>query len=645
MPTPSKEWRDWASVAVSSGGDGRKRRGDPTSRWWRRPVLWVALSIPVLVLAYVGLLLYSLPGAPPGHQASFGAFSHGIQNGKVSTVELLDADNHVVYRSEGQQYWATLPSNSLVQAPVLTAAVARGIPVRVDQQPLKRLVLPGTYLLPSLVLVATFALIFLLVRRGGSFSKLAGRRGGLTGVTFADVAGNAEAVAEIAEVRDYLVAPERYRELGADPPRGVLLVGPPGTGKTLLARALAGEAGVPFFSISGTEFVEMYVGVGAARVRDLFRRVRAAAPAILFVDELDAAGRARSGTAVLGTEERDQTLNQLLTEMDGFERTPGVVLVGATNRPDILDAALLRRGRFDRQIVVDPPDRDGRIAILKLHSRGKRLGDDVNLVALGAQTAGFTGADLASVLNEAALLAARVNRSDIGLREVEEAVERVVAGNERRSRLFSPAERQAVACHEAGHAVVAWAVPGTDPVTKVSVVSRGSTLGRTQLLSNDRLLLSESQLQAQVTVLLAGMAAERLVLGEITTGSHQDLVRATRLARRMVCEFGMSDAVGHLAVESPADNEIGPGVSWLSASGPLAAEIDKEVRRITDVAFVAASSALAVNRFVLDSVTAALIKQETLRQAELALFSDRVVALGPDTPNQAGTEERVAQLP
>ena len=402
---------------------------------------------------------------------------------------------------------------------------------------------------------------------------------------FADVAGIEEAKEELMEIVEFLESPHKFEDLGGHVPKGVLLVGAPGTGKTLLARAVAGEAGVPFFNISGSEFVEMFVGVGAARVRDLFAQAKAKAPCIIFIDELDALGKARGFNPLGGHDEREQTLNQLLVEMDGFDTRSGVIIMAATNRPEILDAALLRPGRFDRQVVVDRPDLNGREAILKIHSKGVKLAKEVDLHLIATRTPGMVGADLANLVNEAALLAARRGKKEVFMAEFEEAIDRVMAGLEKKKRLISPKEKKIVAYHEAGHAVVAEALPNTDAVHKISIVPRGiAALGYTvQLPTEDRYMMTKSELEDRLAVLLAGRVTEELVFGDVSTGAQNDLMRATDIARAMVKEYGMSAKLGLMTYERP-HNPFLRGDSYLSSdkeySDKTASEIDEEVRRI-----------------------------------------------------------------
>jgi cell division protease FtsH len=438
-----------------------------------------------------------------------------------------------------------------------------------------------------------------------------------TGVKFGDVAGCDEAKYELQEVVEFLRNPERYRALGAKIPKGVLLVGPPGTGKTLLAKAVAGEAKVPFFSLSGSDFVEMFVGVGAARVRDLFSQAKAQAPCIVFIDELDAIGRQRGVHVGAVNDEREQTLNQLLVEMDGFQPNVGIILLAATNRPDVLDRALLRPGRFDRQVVVDAPDIDGREAVLKVHARDKRLGEDVNLRTVAKGTPGFSGADLANALNEAALLAARRNAKEISQHDLEEAVEKVVAGPERKSRRLNEQEKRRVAYHEVGHALVAAHSEHADPVHKISVIPRGrAALGYTlQLPVAEQFLASRSELLDRIRGLLGGRAAEDIVYNEVTTGAENDLERATAMARQMVCIFGMSEQIGLAHVAQRQGPAFLPGMEnnmQRDCSEATAQQIDSEVKKILDRAYAEAKEVLTVHRDQLDLVTNELLRRETL---------------------------------
>ena len=445
--------------------------------------------------------------------------------------------------------------------------------------------------------------------------------------TFADVAGVDEAKAELVEVVDFLRNPQKYQRLGGRIPKGVLIVGPPGSGKTLLARAVAGEADVPFFFLSGSEFVEMFVGVGAARVRDLFEQAKEKAPCIVFIDELDAIGKSRAGATgfVGGHDEREQTLNQLLVEMDGFDSSKGVIIMAATNRPEVLDAALLRAGRFDRQVVVDRPDVRGREAILRVHARHVRLAPEVSLQIIAARTPGFAGADLANIVNEAALLAARKGKDAVEQADLEEAIDRVVAGLERRSRVLSETERDIVAHHEMGHALVAFSTPRADPVHKVTIIPRGvAALGITyQLPTEDRYILRRTELEDRIAVMLGGHAAEELVYGELSTGAHNDLERATGLARAMVMRYGMSERLGPLTF----GGDGGPsflrrnGAGWEAGereySEETARAIDEEVRRIIDVIYERVRALLGSKKDVLLRAAEVLKVRETLEGEEL----------------------------
>ncbi|MBV8089943.1 MAG: ATP-dependent zinc metalloprotease FtsH [Alphaproteobacteria bacterium] len=458
-----------------------------------------------------------------------------------------------------------------------------------------------------------------------------------TKVTFADVAGVDEAKEELEEIVHFLKDPKMYGRLGGRPPKGVLLVGPPGTGKTLLARAVAGEAGVPFFSISGSEFVEMFVGVGAARVRDLFEQARQHAPAIIFIDELDALGRARGAYIGGGQDEKDQTLNQLLAELDGFDPSSGLVLLAATNRPEILDPALLRAGRFDRQILVDRPDKRGREQILAVHLRKSKLAADVKPEQIAALTPGFTGADLANLVNEATLLATRRKADAVTMADFNNAIERMVAGLEKRNRLLNPLERRVVAYHELGHAMVALALPGVDAVHKVSIIPHGvGALGYTiQRPTEDRYLMTRAELEHKMAGLLGGRAAEQLVFGEISTGAADDLAKATDIARAMVLRYGMSEALGNVAYDrdrSPFLQPNYPVPQERNYSEETADRVDSAVRKFVDSAFEQATAILRRNRGLLDRTAAALLETETLDEAEIERVKREIVRVPAPPP-------------
>ena len=464
-----------------------------------------------------------------------------------------------------------------------------------------------------------------------SQARLAPEEG--TGVTFADVAGIDEAEEELQEIVQFLKTPERFTRLGGKIPKGVLLVGPPGTGKTLLARAVAGEAGVPFFSISGSDFVELFVGVGAARVRDLFKQASERAPCIIFIDEIDAVGKSRGAMGpVGGHDEREQTLNQLLVEMDGFDGRKGIILLAATNRPETLDAALLRAGRFDRQVMVDRPDVRGREAILKVHARSMRLAEGADLKVVAQRTPGFTGADLANALNEAALLAARHGKDAIGMEELDEAVERAALGKERKSRRLSLEERRATAVHEAGHAVCAAATPGAYPVSKVSIIPRGFTGGVTRFVApEDRISAARGELLAQLVVAYGGMAAEEAFLADVTTGARGDIIQASDLARKMVTEYGMSERLGAINYGSARPNPfgLGPAERDVPISEDTARAIDAEVRRILDAARDSARGIVRAHRELIQEMADALLESEVLDAERLGGLLARVEQVRP----------------
>jgi len=462
-----------------------------------------------------------------------------------------------------------------------------------------------------------------------------------TKVTFADVAGVDEAKEELMEVVNFLKDPQGYSRLGGRAPKGILLIGPPGTGKTLLARAVAGEASVPFFSISGSEFVEMFVGVGAARVRDLFEQARQIAPAIIFIDELDSLGRARGAYALGGHDEKEQTLNQLLAELDGFDPKTGVVLLGATNRPEILDPALLRAGRFDRQVLVDRPDKLGREQILAVHLKKVKLSPDVKPEQIAALTPGFTGADLANLVNEAALLATRRQGDSVTMDDFNNAIERIIAGLEKRNRLLNPSERRVVAFHELGHAMVALALPGTDEVHKVSIIPRGvGALGYTiQRPTEDRFLMKREELENKMAVMMGGRAAEQVVFNEVSTGATDDLARATDLARAMVLRYGMSDALGNVAYDRERSAFLQPGIPMQQSreySEKTADSVDNAVRTLVDHALERAIGILKINRALLERTAEELLKTETLNPPQIEALKREIIS-GPALPAETAT--------
>ena len=533
-------------------------------------------------------------------------------------------------------YWVDYPARDAMTAILTEMAVSAGARVRVEAQPAKQAVrIVSTFLLPLMILANLFGLLFTSSKGGGGgigdvmmFGSIGkkGVRGGGSTVTFDDVAGADEAVAELKEVRDYLRDPRKYEDIGASPPKGVLLVGPPGCGKTLIAKAVAGEAGVPFFSVAGAEFVESLVGVGAARVRDLFARVRAVAPAIVFIDELDAAGRKRgTGAGSGGSDEREQTLNQLLVEMDGFDVSSGIVVIGATNRPDILDPALLRPGRFDRHVTVDQPDQIGRQLILELHARRTTVKADVDFEFLAKRTPGFSGADLANVINEAALLTVRDNRGEIEMAEFEEAVQRVIAGPKKKGRVLTDEERYRAAYHESGHAVVNTALGRAEDVHRVSILARGRGLGLSTLRrETDAMLHTKRQLFNQIVVAMGGMASEIIFFGDPSTGAEQDLDRATELARDMIGRFGMGSRRQRL-LSKEVDDFIGSEAGLAVLSPKTHEEIEAEVEALIRAAEKEATRLLEKNRAALEKMAEKLIATEHLEGRLLVQLLDEVV--------------------
>ncbi len=566
-------------------------------------------------------------------------FQNRLDDGDIEKVKLLDADHRLEGTfTDGEKFAVDFPDRSTeaVTDSIIDADVDE---FEVDTQGENPWLTYVLNLLPLLLLLGVAG--FFLMRLPGAGALGLGRSRARPidpdrpQTTFDDVAGLDEALEELGEIRDYLQAPQRFRDMGARIPKGVLLYGPPGTGKTLLAKAVAGEAGVPFFSISGSEFVEMFVGVGASRVRGLFEQAKEAAPAIVYVDEIDAVGRQRGAGLGGGHDEREQTLNQLLVEMDGFDEAEGVIMLASTNRPDILDPALLRPGRFDRQVVVDRPDLEGRKAILAVHGRGKPLAAGVELDVIARRTPGFTGADLANLMNEAALLAARADLDSIGLHQLEEAIDRVMAGPERRSRLISEHEKRVIAYHEGGHALVSHALPNTDPVHKVSIIPRGRALGYTLTLpTEDRFLVTRRELTEELAMLLGGRTAEEMIFADPTTGAENDIQQVTRIARQMVTEYGMSDAIGpvrHGSVGGSDEVFLGRDLhASRDYSDEVAARIDSEVRALVENAHEVARSILERNRTTLDRLAASLIEHETLETAAVLEILDKATPFAGD---------------
>ncbi len=561
-----------------------------------------------------------------------------IRGNQVSSAVIVDRDQRLELKLKDGRSAITdfvtgqgLVLQQELQSQVEAGRLANGYTVRVPSQNILVSILIS--LLPIAIII--FLLFFFMNRMQGggrlmNFGKSRAKQitKDMPKTTFADVAGADEAVEELTEIKDFLASPERFLKMGAKIPKGVLLYGPPGTGKTLLARAVAGEAGVPFFSISGSDFVEMFVGVGASRVRDLFEQAKANAPAIIFIDEIDAVGRQRGAGLGGGHDEREQTLNQMLVEMDGFDDKGTVIMIAATNRPDILDPALLRPGRFDRQIAVERPDLTGREQILKVHAKGKPLSDDVDLLAVARRTPGFTGADLANVLNEAALLSARVNQETITNELLDEAIDRVIAGPQKRTRVMDDKERLVTAYHEGGHALVAAALPTSDPVHKVTIMPRGRALGYTMVLPDqEKYSTTRNEMLDKLAYMLGGRAAEEMVFHDPTTGASNDIEKATSLARAMVTQYGMTERLGAIKYgRDGADPFFGREFTQQrDYSEDIAAAIDDEVRKLIETAHHEAYEILTENRTVLDALVVALMEKETLDKAEVAKIFEPLI--------------------
>jgi len=638
-------------------GAGEKAR-PPGSRL--RLILWVTFG--VLVVGLGVLLRYTYVAPAPGRELALDEIYDLAAANRLQKVTLLDEQAVIVGAfclappaeapprdarprrcyDVTKRFHTSYPSSQVSTQELISAIRASGADLKVDPQtPVAMARFVSSFLFPLLMLANLLALIFL--GRGGDggageiagFSRMGKKRKEASSekvVTFAQVAGAEEAVAELQEVIDYLTDPARFQAYGASPPKGVMLFGPPGCGKTLLARATAGESGVPFFSVAGTEFVESLVGVGAARVRDLFRQVREAAPAIVFIDEIDAVGRRRSGEGSSGGE-REQTLNQLLVELDGFEISSGVVLMGASNRPDILDPALLRPGRFDRHITMEAPDVEGRRAILELHAAKRPIGPDVDFESVARRTPGFTGADLANVMNEGALLAIRQGGEPISAAILSEAIQRVLHGPQRRGKILSPEEKRRLAIHESSHAVVASACGHGTEVHRVTILARGKGLAQSVVDGGDRSLLTKAELSEQLAMAVAGTAGEMLVLGESSTTAADDVARATTLAREMVGLYGMSDQLGRVRLLSRTENGFlgSDDLTLEMVSGQTMADFDAEVLRLITAAEARAVDILRGARDQLDALVETLLERESIEGAELESLLAPVLAASPPT--------------
>jgi cell division protease FtsH len=631
-------------------GGGSRRGG--------RGALRLLLSTLVVFLALYGGALWVMQPASPGEELGYNQLLTAAQEGRVQSARFLDEDARVtgtLVTAEGEQvtFNTTYPSSDAATNNLLNSLAESEAQVSVEAQTVKGLVRFVTQFLLPLVILANLFAVFFVIRGAGTsgggsggggvsefrlFGRMRGKHLAAPNrgeTTFTDVAGAEEVVPELADIRDYLANPQAVEAMGAVPPKGVLLKGPPGCGKTLLAKAVAGEANATFYSVSGSEFVESLVGVGASRVRDLFAQARGAAPAILFIDELDGVGRQRGAGLGGGHDEREQTLNELLVQMDGFSAREGVVVIGATNRPDILDPALLRPGRFDRQVTIDRPDVDGRLEILQLHAARMQLANpQADLPAIAAATPGFTGADLASVLNEAALLAVRAGGSQVTYAQLEEAVERVVGGAAQKTKRYSQADKERLAYHEAGHTVVAAAMGKTDALDKVSIIARGKGVGHLRLLAEDTEFPTRVDIEVSIAVSMAGLASEQLVFDHFSIGSEEDLQRATRLAKDLAGRYGMSDRLGRVRLVS-RDGEIFLGRDYLATaevSQPTLEGLDAEVRHILDDQEAVATAVLSENAEILDTLADALINEETVKGRHLGrLLQDVVPHERPDT--------------
>ncbi|CAB4568664.1 unannotated protein [freshwater metagenome] len=618
------------------------------TKFFRGPFFWITVAITLVLLGSNVLSSSSAPETITTSQAVL-----AIQKDQVKSVKLIDRDQRIelVFKDDKKAKADFITGQGVVLQELLQAKVERGSIAQDGYDtvvPKDNLLVNLLFTLLPIALVIFLLFFFMGQMQGGNrvlnFGKAKARsiNKDMPKTTFSDVAGAEEAVEELHEIKEFLSEPAKFQAVGAKIPKGVLLYGPPGTGKTLLARAVAGEAGVPFFSISGSDFVEMFVGVGASRVRDLFEQAKAAAPAIIFVDEIDAVGRQRGAGLGGGHDEREQTLNQLLVEMDGFDVNVGVILIAATNRPDVLDPALLRPGRFDRQIAVERPDLKGREKILQVHAKGKPIADDVNLHDFAKRTPGFTGADLANVLNEAALLTARTGKKFIDSLIVDEAIDRVIAGPQKRTRLMNDKERLITAYHEGGHALVAAALPNTDPVHKITILPRGRALGYTMVLpEQDTYSTTRNQMLDQLAYMLGGRAAEEMVFHDPTTGASNDIEKATGVAKAMVTQYGMTERLGAIKYGTEGrDVFLGRDLNHQrDYSEDVAAAIDEEVRKLIDNAHHEAYAILDLNRPILDKLVVELLEKETLDKEEVAEIFKKLKRR-PNRPAWTGSNKR-----
>ena len=605
----------------------------------------VALYLLIIFVAISAIDFFSQQQQPKVQEMHYTDFMKQVEDGQVSKVVLVE---NVIKGtlSDGTEFKSVMPGFPYQEDNLVDKLQAKNIDIKAENPPEPPWWSSLISSLLPIVLLAALWFFFMNQTQGGggkmmsfgrSRAKVSG--GDKAKVHFSDVAGADEAKQELEEVVEFLKHPKKYNELGAKIPKGVLLFGPPGTGKTLLAKAVAGEAGVPFFSISGSDFVEMFVGVGASRVRDLFDQAKKHAPCIVFIDEIDAVGRQRGAGLGGGHDEREQTLNQMLVEMDGFAANEGIIIIAATNRPDILDPALLRPGRFDRQIVVDRPDVKGRLAILKVHIKGKPVDKNVDLEVLARRTPGFTGADLSNLVNEAALLAARRNKKSIFMSELEDSIERVMAGPERKSKVMSDKEKRLTAYHEGGHTLVGMLLPNADPVHKVTIIPRGRAGGYTLMLpKEDRSYATRGELLDKLKTLLAGRVAEEVVLKEISTGAQNDIQRATQMARSMIMEYGMSKHLGPIAFGDSSDHQVFLGRdlnNQRNYSEEVASDIDREVRKLITTAYEECRILLSDNIDKLHDIAAALMDKETLDAEEL----EEIVGFGNVTKKEPAEKD------